>query len=66
MVVCVFKWNGGFVWVCKNYDGDVQFDIVVQGYGLFGMMVLQLMMFDGKIVEVEVVYGIVICYYCNY
>lgn len=66
MVVVCLKWEGGYVWVCKNYDGDVQLDIVVQGYGLLGLMMLVLMMVDGKIVEVEVVYGIVIWYYWQY
>lgn len=66
MVVQVFKFDGGFVWACKNYDGDVQFDVVVQGYGFLGLMISVLVCFDGKIVEFEVVYGIVIRYYREY
>lgn len=66
MVVQVFKFLGGFVWVCKNYDGDVQLDILVQGFGFFGLMMFVLVCFDGKMIEVEVVYGIVICYYWEY
>ena len=48
MVACAMKWNGGFVWACKNYDGDVQSDTVAQGFGSLGLMTSQLMTPDGK------------------
>ncbi|WP_292312010.1 NADP-dependent isocitrate dehydrogenase [Marivivens sp.] len=63
MVACALKWNGGFVWACKNYDGDVQSDTVAQGYGSLGMMASQLMTPDGKIVEAEAAHGTVTRHY---
>jgi len=63
MVACAMKWNGGFVWACKNYDGDVQSDTVAQGYGSLGMMASQLMTPDGKIVESEAAHGTVTRHY---
>ena len=51
MVACAMKWNGGYIWACKNYDGDVQSDTVAQGFGSLGLMTSQLMTPDGKIVE---------------
>ncbi|MEO1293182.1 MAG: NADP-dependent isocitrate dehydrogenase, partial [Pseudomonadota bacterium] len=51
MVACAMKWSGGYVWACKNYDGDVQSDTVAQGFGSLGLMTSQLMTPDGKIVE---------------
>ena len=63
MVACAMKWNGGFVWACKNYDGDVQSDTVAQGFGSLGMMASQLMTPDGKIVESEAVHGTVTRHY---
>ena len=66
MVACALKWNGGFVWACKNYDGDVQSDTVAQGYGSLGMMASQLMTPDGKIVETEAAHGTVTRHYRNH
>ncbi len=63
MVACAMKWNGGFVWACKNYDGDVQSDTVAQGFGSLGMMSSQLMTPDGKIVESEAAHGTVTRHY---
>lgn len=59
MVACAMKWNGGYVWACKNYDGDVQSDTVAQGFGSLGLMTSQLMTPDGKIVEAEAAHGTV-------
>ncbi len=59
MVACALKWDGGFVWACKNYDGDVQSDTVAQGFGSLGLMTSQLMTPDGKIVEAEAAHGTV-------
>ena len=59
MVACALKWSGGFVWACKNYDGDVQSDTVAQGFGSLGLMTSQLMPPDGKIVEAEAAHGTV-------
>ena len=59
MVACALKWAGGFVWACKNYDGDVQSDTVAQGFGSLGLMTSQLMTPDGKIVEAEAAHGTV-------
>ncbi len=63
MVACAMKWNGGFVWACKNYDGDVQSDTVAQGFGSLGLMSSQLMTPDGKIVEAEAAHGTVTRHY---
>ncbi|KAJ03325.1 NADP-dependent isocitrate dehydrogenase [Sulfitobacter mediterraneus] len=63
MVACAMKWNGGFVWACKNYDGDVQSDTVAQGFGSLGLMASQLMTPDGKIVEAEAAHGTVTRHY---
>ena len=63
MVACAMKWNGGFVWACKNYDGDVQSDTVAQGFGSLGMMASRLMTPDGKIVESEAAHGTVTRHY---
>lgn len=59
MVACAIKWSGGFVWACKNYDGDVQSDIVAQGFGSLGLMTSVLMTPDGKTVEAEAAHGTV-------
>ncbi|NIY72830.1 NADP-dependent isocitrate dehydrogenase [Marivivens donghaensis] len=66
MVACALKWSGGFVWACKNYDGDVQSDTVAQGYGSLGLMASQLMTPDGKIVEAEAAHGTVTRHYRNH
>jgi isocitrate dehydrogenase len=63
MVACAMKWDGGFVWACKNYDGDVQSDTVAQGYGSLGMMASVLMTPDGKTVEAEAAHGTVTRHY---
>ncbi|WP_417243715.1 NADP-dependent isocitrate dehydrogenase [Celeribacter sp.] len=63
MVACALKWSGGFVWACKNYDGDVQSDTVAQGFGSLGMMTSQLLTPDGKIVEAEAAHGTVTRHY---
>jgi isocitrate dehydrogenase len=59
MVASAMKWSGGFVWACKNYDGDVQSDTVAQGFGSLGLMTSQLMTPDGQIVESEAAHGTV-------
>ena len=63
MVACVMKWDGGFVWACKNYDGDVQSDTVAQGFGSLGLMTSVLMTPDGKTVEAEAAHGTVTRHY---
>jgi isocitrate dehydrogenase len=59
MVAAALKWSGGFVWACKNYDGDVQSDTVAQGFGSLGLMTSVLMTPDGKTVEAEAAHGTV-------
>jgi isocitrate dehydrogenase len=59
MVAAAIKWSGGFVWACKNYDGDVQSDVVAQGFGSLGLMTSVLMTPDGKILESEAAHGTV-------
>jgi len=59
MVAAALKWNGNFVWACKNYDGDVQSDVVAQGYGSLGLMTSVLMTPDGKTIEAEAAHGTV-------
>src|SRR5215472_10050979 len=59
MVACALKWNGGYVWACKNYDGDVQSDTVAQGFGSLGLMTSVLLSPDGKTVEAEAAHGTV-------
>ena len=63
MVACAMKWNGAFVWACKNYDGDVQSDTVAQGFGSLGLMTSVLMTADGKTVEAEAAHGTVTRHY---
>ena len=63
MVACAMKWSGGYVWACKNYDGDVQSDTVAQGFGSLGLMTSVLMTPDGKIVESEAAHGTVTRHY---
>jgi len=63
MVACAMKWNGGFVWACKNYDGDVQSDTVAQGFGSLGLMTSQLLTPDGRIMEAEAAHGTVTRHY---
>jgi isocitrate dehydrogenase len=59
MVASAMKWNGGFIWACKNYDGDVQSDSVAQGYGSLGLMTSVLVTPDGKTMEAEAAHGTV-------
>jgi isocitrate dehydrogenase len=59
MVASAMKWSGGYVWACKNYDGDVQSDLVAQGYGSLGLMTSVLMTPDGQTVEAEAAHGTV-------
>ena len=63
MVAAALKWEGGYVWACKNYDGDVQSDIVAQGFGSLGLMTSVLMTPDGKTVEAEAAHGTVTRHY---
>ncbi|MEO1024381.1 MAG: NADP-dependent isocitrate dehydrogenase [Pseudomonadota bacterium] len=63
MVASALKWSGGYVWACKNYDGDVQSDTVAQGFGSLGLMASQLMTPDGKVVESEAAHGTVTRHY---
>jgi isocitrate dehydrogenase len=66
MVAASLKWEGGYVWACKNYDGDVQSDTVAQGYGSLGLMTSVLMTPDGKIVEAEAAHGTVTRHFRQY
>ena len=66
MVAACLKWEGGYVWACKNYDGDVQSDLVAQGYGSLGLMTSVLMTPDGKTVEAEAAHGTVTRHYRQY
>lgn len=63
MVAASLKWNGGYLWACKNYDGDVQSDTIAQGYGSLGLMTSVLMSPDGKAVEAEAAHGTVTRHY---
>ena len=63
MVACALKWSGGYVWACKNYDGDVQSDTVAQGFGSLGLMTSVLMTPDGDVVEAEAAHGTVTRHY---
>jgi isocitrate dehydrogenase len=63
MVASALKWSGGYVWACKNYDGDVQSDIVAQGFGSLGLMTSVLMTPDGQTVEAEAAHGTVTRHY---
>ena len=66
MVATALKWEGNFIWACKNYDGDVQSDSVAQGYGSLGLMTSVLMTSDGRTVEAEAAHGTVTRHYRNY
>ena len=66
MVASALKWTGGFVWACKNYDGDVQSDQVAQGFGSLGLMTSVLMTPDGKVVEAEAAHGTVTRHFRQY
>ena len=66
MVASCMKWNGGFVWACKNYDGDVQSDTIAQGFGSLGLMSSVLVTPDGKTVEAEAAHGTVTRHYRQY
>ena len=62
-MAAALKWNGGFVWACKNYDGDVQSDTVAQGFGSLGLMTSTLVTPDGKTMEAEAAHGTVTRHY---
>src|SRR6202012_3433770 len=66
MVASCLKWEGGYVWACKNYDGDVQSDLVAQGYGSLGLMTSVLLTPDGKTMEAEAAHGTVTRHYRQY
>lgn len=66
MVASVLKWSGGFIWACKNYDGDVQSDFIAQGFGSLGLMTSVLMSPDGRVVETEAAHGTVTRHYREY
>jgi isocitrate dehydrogenase len=66
MVAAALKWSGGYVWACKNYDGDVQSDTVAQGFGSLALMTSVLMTPDGKVVEAEAAHGTVTRHYREY
>src|SRR5246500_2574470 len=66
MVAASLKWEGGYVWACKNYDGDVQSDAIAQGYGSLGLMTSVLMTADGKTVEAEAAHGTVTRHFRQY
>lgn len=66
MVASAMKWSGGYVWACKNYDGDVQSDTVAQGFGSLGLMTSVLMTPDGKTMEAEAAHGTVTRHYRNH
>ncbi len=63
MVAAALKWEGGYVWACKNYDGDVQSDTVAQGFGSLGLMTSVLRTSDGRVVEAEAAHGTVTRHY---
>ena len=63
MVACAIKWNGNYVWACKNYDGDVQSDTIAQGFGSLGLMTSILMTPNGKIIESEAAHGTITRHY---
>jgi isocitrate dehydrogenase len=66
MVACARKWEGGYLWACKNYDGDVQSDTVAQGFGSLGLMTSVLLTPDGNTVEAEAAHGTVTRHYRQY
>ena len=66
MVACAMKWEGGFIWACKNYDGDVQSDTIAQGFGSLGLMTSVLMTPDGNSIEAEAAHGTVTRHYRQY
>ena len=63
MVACAMKWNGNYIWACKNYDGDVQSDAIAQGYGSLGLMTSVLLTSDGRTMESEAAHGTVTKHY---
>ena len=63
MVACAMKWNGNYIWACKNYDGDVQSDTIAQGFGSLGLMTSVLMTPDGNTIEAEAAHGTVTRHY---
>ena len=63
MIACLIKWSGGFLWACKNYDGDVISDLVAQGFGSLGLMTSVLQSPNGKVIETEAAHGTVTSHY---
>ena len=63
MVACAMKWNGNYIWACKNYDGDVQSDTIAQGFGSLGLMTSVLLSPDGKTIESEAAHGTITRHY---
>ena len=63
MVDCAMKWNGNYIWACKNYDGDVQSDTIAQGFGSLGLMTSVLLSPDGRTIESEAAHGTVTRHY---
>tara|TARA_A100001011_G_C14243787_1_gene814523 strand:- start:424 stop:1638 length:1215 start_codon:yes stop_codon:yes gene_type:complete len=66
MVACLMKWSGGYLWACKNYEGDVMSDLVAQGYGSLGLMTSVLQSPDGKVIETEAAHGTVTSHFRQY
>ena len=66
MIACLIKWSGGFLWACKNYDGDVMSDLVAQGFGSLGLMTSVLQSPDGQIIETEAAHGTVTSHFRQY
>ncbi len=66
MVACLMKWSGGFLWACKNYDGDVMSDLVAQGYGSLGLMTSVLLSPDGGTLETEAAHGTITSHYLQH
>jgi len=65
-VACMMKWEGGYIWACKNYDGDVQSDTVAQGFGSLGLMTSVLLTPNGQVMESEAAHGTVTRHYRNH
>ena len=66
MVACMMKWSGGFIWACKNYDGDVMSDLVAQGYGSLGLMTSVLLSPNGEVLETEAAHGTITSHYLQH
>ena len=66
MVACMMKWSGGYLWACKNYDGDVMSDLLAQGFGSLGLMTSILQSPDGKVIETEAAHGTITSHFRQY